>query len=230
MYITHEQFKPKKIRYGFFTKDMPSSKDPQSVELQLIAKKFGSDKIAIVEQKHTNKVIVVNDYSSFSIADGQVTNKQNIALGVYTADCVPILLADENVGIVATVHAGWRGARANIMAQVVEQMQALGAKNITAIIGPCIRQKSYEIDENFYQDFIIESESYKQFFIASIRENHYMFDLPGYVKDKLAQQKVKQILDVNRNTYEEDIFFSFRRTTHNPEILMGNLISVIMLV
>ena len=231
MFITHEAFCPKNIRYGFFTKAVPGFKTSREKDLLTVAEHFGSEKIAVVDQKHTNNVIIVNDYNSSCIADGQVTNKQGIALGVLTADCVPILLADEKAGVIATVHAGWRGARANIMQNAIDQMKSLGAKNITAIIGPCIKQHSYEVGTELYQDFISESEGYKKFFILSVRQKHYMFDLPGYVKDRLRTSGISNILDIERNTYEEEeSFFSFRRSAHNPNSPMGNLISVIMLI
>lgn len=233
MLITHKQFQPKNIRYGFFTREVSLSKGYDKDQPKAIATNFcGAENLAIVEQKHTNTVMVIKNYEdSNCIADGQVTNKSNLALAVLTADCVPILLADENAGIVATIHSGWRGARASIMNNAVEKMQELGAKDITAIIGPCIKQRSYEVDQNFYEDFISESIEHKNLFIPSIKENHYMFDLPGYVKRKLAALEIKQILDIDRNTYEEeDNFFSFRRTTHHPESKMGSLISFIMLI
>lgn len=237
MFITHDLFKPKSIKYAFFTKNLPGSHrylqhyDGHELNNMEIAKHFGCKKIALVDQKHTNKVIFVDNYDSYCIADGQVTNKPGIALAVLTADCVPILLADEDAKIVASVHAGWKGARADIMKEAIVKMQRLGAKNISAIIGPCIKQKSYEVSEDFYQNFALESDSYKNFFISSVNDNHYMFDLPGYVKFKLSALGIKDIFDINRNTYEEEEnFFSFRKTTHNPSIPMGNLISVIMVV
>ena len=237
MRIMHKGFNPKNISYGFFTRDIPGSghryfhhHEGHEKNNQILAQLFGSEKIAVVDQQHTNKVIITNDYDSYSIADGQVTNKPNIALAVITADCVPILLADDNAKIIATVHAGWKGARANIMQEALTKMRELGAKEITAIIGPCIRQHSYEVDSNFYQDFISESIAYGEFFIPSIKQDHYMFDLPGYVKDKLLAADIDYILDIQRNTYEEEEnFFSFRRTTHNPDSPMGNIASVIML-
>lgn len=230
MFITHDKFKPKNIRYGFYTKAVPYIKTKPKESLSFAAKSFRSEDISTVEQKHTNKVIIVDDYQSFCVADGQVTNKPNIALGVLTADCVPILLADEISGVISTVHAGWRGAKANIMREAVDKMKSLGAKNITAIIGPCIRQRSYEVGGELYQDFLQESESYSEFFIPSNKLNHHMFDLTSYVKDKLSKNNISNILDVNRNTYEEeDHFFSYRRTTHNPNSPMGNIISIIML-
>ncbi len=239
MFITHEQYKPTKIRYAFFTKNISVSihrylkhyEDHEESNSQ-ISKLFGCEKICVVDQKHTNKVIITNNHESYCIADGQVTNKANIALAVLTADCVPILLVDEEARIISSVHSGWRGARANIIKEAITKMNELGAKNtnITAIIGPCIKQKNYEVDHEFYNNFIEESDDYKKFFIPSKKQHHHMFDLTGYVKNKLEGLKLKQIFDVDRNTYEEEQnFFSFRRTTHNPSSPMGNLVSVIML-
>lgn len=233
MLITHKDFQPKNIRYGFFSKEVSLDRNYDKQKPQEIARKYcGADNLAIVEQKHTNKVVVINNYEdSECIADGQVTNKPNLALAVLTADCVPILFADEKKGIIATVHSGWRGARASIMNNAVKQMRELGAKDITAIIGPCIKQRSYEVDQNFYDDFISESIEYKNLFIPSNKEDYYMFDLPSYVKRKLSALDLKRILDIERNTYEEEEnFFSFRRTTHNPASKMGSLISYIMLI
>jgi YfiH family protein len=166
------------------------------------------------------------------VADGQVTNKDNIALAVLTADCVPILLVDEENRVIASVHAGWRGARADIIKESIIRMQELGAdaSNINAIIGPCIKQKNYEVDNEFYLNFIQESESYKEFFIPSKINNHYMFDLTSYVKLKLENLNIKNIFDIERDTYEDkENFFSFRRTTHDSTSPMGSLVSLIML-
>jgi YfiH family protein len=237
MLITHNEYQPKNIRYGFLTKEIPgcthryaNHHDNYKENNLLAAKAFGVDEIAVVDQKHTNNVIIVNDYNSYCVADGQVTNKAGIALGVQTADCVPILLADEEVGVIASVHSGWRGVKAGVMVEAVEKMRGLGAKKITAIIGPCIKQHTYEVDSVFYRNFIQESSENKKFFILGKRQDHYMFDLPGYVKNKLEASGVNNIFDVNRNTYEEEEnFFSFRRTTHHPDSPMGSLLSVIML-
>jgi polyphenol oxidase len=230
MFITHDKFKPKNIRYGFYTKAVPYIKTAREESLKSASKHFGSEDLSVMQQKHTNDVVIVNDYQSSCVADGQVTNKPSIALGVLTADCVPILLADETLGVISTVHAGWRGARANIMQEAIDKMKALGAENITAIIGPCIRQHSYEVGNELYKNFLRESASYKKLFIPSVKSNHYMFNLPKYVKDKLSEVGISNILDVNRNTYEEeDKFFSYRRSTHNPNSPMGNIISIIML-
>jgi len=238
MLITHDYFKPTRVKYGFFTKHLPGSShryseryEAREQNKQIVADVFGSLSIANVDQQHTNKVIIANDYNSYTVADAQVSNKPGIALAVATADCVPILLADEEKRVIGAVHSGWRGARSNIISNAFNKMKELGAENITAIIGPCIKQRSYEVDDNFYNDFISESDYYRNLFIPSAKDKHYLFDLTSYVKLKLASQGVINILDVNRNTYEEEEnFFSFRRHTHNPDSPMGSLISVIMLL
>lgn len=231
MYITHSDYNPANIKYGFFTKENPVNKSSIQDNLRVISEKYGFNGIATVKQEHGNQVVLVKDCLSNPVADGQVTDIPQIVLGVLTADCVPILLADEKAGIVSTVHAGWRGAKANIMQEAVTKMKELGAKNITAIIGPCIGQNCYEVGAELYQNFINDSLSYQKFFIPSAKLKHYMFDLPGYVKEKLKLTGVNNILDVNRNTYEEEEnFFSFRRHTHNSQSPMGNNLSVIMLL
>lgn len=237
MYFVHDDFKPQNIRYAFFSKKVPvrdhrylNHYDNYQENKKVIAKIFGSPNIAVVEQKHTNKVIITNDYDSYCIADAQVTDKPNVALAVLTADCVPILLVDEEKKVISSVHAGWRGARADIIKEAIMQMKNLGAENIAAIIGPCIKQNNYEVDSNFYNNFLEEDNNYQKFFIPGIKGEHFMFDLLGYVKEKLANANVSKIYDINKNAYEdEDNFFSFRRTTHHPESPMGNLVSIIML-
>ena len=239
MFITHEKYSPKKIKYGFFTKNVPVNShrylrhyDGYEDNNKKLSKIFGCEKLSVVEQKHTNKVIITNDYNSYCVADGQVTNKNNIALAVLTADCVPILLADEENRVISSVHAGWRGARSDIIKEAILKMKELGANisNINAVVGPCIKQNNYEVDNDFFLNFIQESVSYKKFFTPSEKNNHHMFDLPSYVKLKLENLNIKNILDIERDTYEdEESFFSFRRTTHNPSSSMGNLVSVIML-
>lgn len=240
MFITHEKYIPKKIKYAFFTKNIPVSShrylhhhEGHEENNEKLSNIFGCKKISLVDQKHTNKVIITNDYNSYCIADGQVTNKENIALAVLTADCVPILLADEENRVISSVHAGWRGARSDIIKEAILRMQKSGANisNINAIIGPCIKQNNYEINNDFYLNFMQESESYKEFFIPSKKADHHMFDLTSYVKMKLRKLNIKNIFDIDRDTYsDEENFFSFRRTTHNPNSVMGYLVSIIMLI
>lgn len=230
MLLNHKEFQEKNIRYGFFTRDIGGSKNIHSEQNKIAAKAFGSTDIAILDQKHSNIVIETNHYGDFIEADAQVTSKSNIAIAVLTADCVPILLADNNAKIIAAVHSGWRGTKANIIWQTITKMKSLGAREINAIIGPCIRKNSYEVGEEIYNQFCEIDQNYKSFFSNSLKENHYNFDLPGIVKDQLASSGINRILDLELDTYaNKEKFFSYRRHTHNPSEEKGSLLSVIML-
>ena len=169
--------------------------------------------LSIMNQKHTNDVRIINNKNHEMIFDGQICTAEGIALIVQTADCIPVLLADYDKNIIAAVHAGWRGARAGIIQNAVLKMRELGATNIEAVIGPCIKQESYEVDIDFYDNFISETDQNKQYFIASNKK--YLFDNTSYVKDKLADLEISNIFDININTYNDKDFYSFRRYTHH---------------
>ena len=80
-------------------------------------------------------------------ADAMVTDRPDIALGIVTADCAPVLFADPRAGVVGAAHAGWRGAVAGVIEATIAAMARLGATpaSTVAAIGPCIRQPSYEV-------------------------------------------------------------------------------------
>jgi polyphenol oxidase len=239
MLITHDDFNPINIRYGFLTKP---SLDPNNRKLShshfgseaanlFASRSFNCKKIALVNQQHTDQAIIINNCNNYETADAQVTNISNIAIGVITADCVPVLLADLENNVIAAAHAGWKGARSGIIKNTIEKMALLGAKKVTAIIGPCIKQASYEVTSEFLDNFLAESVNNQCFFINK-QNGRYMFDLTGYVKHKLLIEQIDKIFDINRNTYqEEEQFYSFRRFTHYPEGTdSGDLLSVIMIL
>lgn len=236
LFLTDQNYQPSNIKYGFFNKITPFYKKKTNPEanndesISVISNIFGCHKLCFVDQQHTNKIILASGNNNFEVADGMICKKPKIALGILTADCVPILLADEQREIIAAVHSGWKGARTNIISAAITAMKDLGATSIKAIIGPCIKQPNYEIDEVFYQDFISENANFSKFFVPSNRNNHYLFDLNNYVKEKLEQEKIDNIFDINKDTYsDEENYFSFRRHTHNPLSVMGNFASVIMI-
>ena len=89
-------------------------------------------------------------------ADALVTNRPGLLLGILTADCAPVLLADAQAGVIGAAHAGWKGALAGVCEATVAAMEALGAHRtrIAAAIGPCIAQASYEVDAAFEARFL----------------------------------------------------------------------------
>lgn len=169
-----------------------------------------------VNQVHGSNVIVVTDALQDTHClegDALVTQLQGIDLCVVTADCVPILLHDE-AGIVAAVHAGWRGASTGIIQNTIDTMKKLGGIKIAAFIGPCIRQSSYEVDDKFYSQFISQDKNNDQFFKGNF------FDLPGYCKHILTAGGVSDISDDEVDTYSNpEDFYSYRYYSKNNLLL-----------
>lgn len=164
-------------------------------------------------------------------ADAMVTNRPGIILGILTADCTPVLFADEKAGVIGAAHAGWKGAHAGVVESTISGMEKLGASraNISAAIGPTIGQASYEVGADFEQNFLALDPSYQAFFKPGKDEGHRQFNLPAFVARQLEISGVEKITDCRIDTYESASHFSFRRTTHRKEPDYGRQLSGIML-
>lgn len=165
-------------------------------------------------------------------ADGMVTDRPGIILGILTADCAPVLFADPDAGVIGAAHAGWKGAINGIIEATVHAMEGLGAvpSRIRAAIGPAISQASYEVSEQFRNTFVKAAPPLDRFFKEGARPHHWQFDLEGYVRAQLDAAAVGRIDPLGRDTYsEEDLFFSYRRTTHRHEKDYGRQVSAIMI-
>jgi YfiH family protein len=165
-------------------------------------------------------------------ADAIVTRMRTLAIGVTTADCGPILLADPQAGVIGAAHAGWRGALTGVIEATVEAMERLGANpsQIRAAIGPMIRQSNYEVGPDLIVRFEAEDRVSSRFFTAAARDGHALFDLGGYVAARLARAGVAQVQDMGLCTYADPArFFSYRRTTHRGEADYGRHVNAIAL-
>jgi YfiH family protein len=163
-------------------------------------------------------------------ADAMVTRVPGLALGIITADCAPVLLADASCGLVAAVHAGWRGAVAGILEATVAAMQALGAgAGLRAAIGPCIAPASYEVGEEVRDAVLGASLVQAEPFLApGRRTGHYQFDLPGYCAARLRGCGVGIVESLGLDTLSDpQRFFSHRRRTLAGGGPIGHQISVI---
>jgi hypothetical protein len=162
-------------------------------------------------------------------ADAVVTNRPGLLLGILTADCAPVLLADVEAGVVGAAHAGWKGALAGVTDATLDAMEALGARRarIAAAIGPAIAQPSYEVDNAFAARFAADDPANERFF-REARPGHPLFDLEGYVAHRLAAAGVRRIEALGLDTYrDEGRFFSYRRATHRGEPDYGRQIALI---
>jgi YfiH family protein len=145
-----------------------------------------------------------------------VTRMPGLALGILTADCAPMLFADEAARVIGAAHAGWRGAVTGVAEATIAAMAKLGAepRRIRAAIGPCIAQASYEVGPEFPGPFLVQDRGNERFFRPSLRPGHFMFDLAGYLQARLKAIGIAEIDIVARDTCAESYaFFSYRRTT-----------------
>tara|TARA_Y100000992_G_scaffold74912_1_gene47294 strand:- start:79 stop:549 length:471 start_codon:yes stop_codon:yes gene_type:complete len=155
---------------------------------------------------------------------------KSTALGVVTADCVPIILYDTKNEVIGCIHAGWRGAFSGIIKNTISKIKNINSNNnIYASVGPCIGKKSYEVDLVFFKKFIKKSHKSKKYF-SSKNSHKKFFDLRKFVTDKLLDCKVK-IDQVNHDTYtEKSNFYSFRRSCKLHEKDYGRCISVVSMI
>jgi YfiH family protein len=161
-------------------------------------------------------------------ADAMVTAEPGLALGVITADCAPVLFADSAGKVIGAAHAGWRGALAGVLEATIRAMQALGADHITAVIGPCIHQPSYEVAADLRGAILARNPADSRFFSLG-RPGHWQFDLPGYCAARLAQIDIQAQVMPDDTCADPARFFSHRRRTLLREAAIGHQISVIKL-
>ncbi len=185
-------------------------------------------------QSHSPKAVIAHapwDPSGAPEADAIVTSAPGLAVSVLTADCVPLLLADAAAGVVAAVHAGWKGARAGVIESAIDAMESLDAHapRITAAIGPAISEAAYEVGPEFKSAFITGCPENERYF-SDGKGGRLHFNLPGYVQDRLALCGVADIQNLAVCTYaNESILFSYRRSCHRAEADYGRQISAILL-
>ena len=200
---------------------------------RLVTKKLeiASANLITLKQIHSSKVIVVEAPFEANLieADAMVTAKSSIGLGILTADCAPILMADDAQEIIGVVHAGWRGSLNTVIENTIREMRKLGARieNINAAIGPCIHQKNYEVGEEFFELFKKNDHQNVSFFRKS-SEVKFLFDLPGFIHAKLQSLGVGSVHRLDTCTFEnEKDYFSHRRNKKNNLGDCGRMISAI---
>jgi YfiH family protein len=189
------------------------------------------ESLATVHQVHSADVVTIGpDYNgSRQEADALVTATPNIAIGVLSADCGPILFADPENRVVGAAHAGWKGALTGVLENTIEAMISLGARReaIIACLGPSISQVNYEVGPEFVERFAAQDAAYARYFVPSVRPGHAMFDLPALTIQRLRDSGV-QAENLDLCTYPDtERFFSYRRTTHAKEPDYGRQISAI---
>jgi polyphenol oxidase len=195
-------------------------------------------KLARVYQVHSADVVNGVDAISMATvtvednppkADALVTDQPGLLLGISTADCAPVLFADPVAGVIGAAHSGWKGAIGGVNEATITAMEKLGAdrSRIICAIGPCIAQKSYEVDASFFRIFCEKDPENERYFLDG-KADHYQFDLEGFVASRLAQSGIKTIECLGEDTYSQaSRFFSYRRSCHRNEPSYGTQFSLI---
>lgn len=253
MIEAHNLIRNPDIRHGFFTREggystgdysglnciYGTGDDPQLVQRNRahIATALGLDPDRLVTpyQHHSADVVVVTQPWSRADApkaDGLVSARPGVAIGITTADCAPVLFADAQAQVIGAAHAGWRGALGGVTDQVISEMEMLGARrgNISVAVGPTISGENYEVGPEFHEQFLDDDADNAQFFQPSQKDGHFMFNLPAYLMHRLGAADVGSVEHTGQCTYADpQKFYSYRRATHRGEKTYGGQISAITL-
>ena len=188
-------------------------------------------RLVTVHQVHSATVVEAGNWpeNDRPHADALVTSKPGLLLGILTADCAPVLLADREAGVIGAAHAGWRGALAGVVGATVDAMARLGARpeRIAAAIGPCIGQANYEVDRDFRSQLLAADPANARFFTEEMGGKPH-FSLEAFVAERLSAAGVRNVESLGLDTYAEPArFYSYRRATHRGEPSYGRQVSLI---
>ena len=193
--------------------------------------KLHKKKLILIKQIHSAKVIEIkqSNLNKKIEADGMITALNNVVLGVLTADCAPIFIYDNKCKFVCCLHSGWKGALKNISKNAITifDKHNIHRSNLTAIIGPCLGAKNYEVDRSFEKRFCNKQSSFSRFFRKKNNTKFY-FNLRGLIKYQLKELGLKKIHNINLDTYSnKNLFYSHRRSVHEDKNTTGRLINLI---
>ncbi len=237
------------IIYGFFTRiggyskrgystlncSLSNGDDPQLVErniqFAIDILKLKNKKLKLSKQIHSNFIAEINKKNLDQVieADGLITNDFSIALGILTADCTPIFIFDKNKSFICCLHAGWKGSLLNIVNRSIKMISKYNNNldEIIVIIGPCLAKKNFEVSLNFKDKFLQTNSDYKKFF-TNKSQGKRLFDMRGLINFQLKILGIKNVFNLNEDTYEnEKLFFSHRRDKHNNLSETGRMINII---
>ncbi len=201
--------------------------------LKIVSKKIGcdSENLVFLNQIHSNKVHKINNVPKKRLTgDAMITNQQNIAISILTADCAPILIIDKKQKFVGAIHAGWKGAFRGIVKKTIQLLKKNGCseKDMIACIGPCIKKNSYEVKDDFFKLFKNKNKKNVNFF--TFKKKKIFFNLSEYIKSQFYENGVKKIDIIRKDTYTlENNFFSSRRSKKYKHNDYGRNISAIMI-
>ena len=188
--------------------------------------------LKFIKQLHTNRVEIINksNLNQTIYADGSIAQDNKIALAIMTADCAPIFIFNSNFSFVCALHAGWKGCLKNIVKNAKTKINQLHNNNqtLTAIVGPCLNKENFEVDINFKNIFVNQDLQYENFFSNKFNRTKPHFDMRGLINFQLQNCCIKNIVNIEFDTYKnENLFYSHRKSLHNNTLPTGRMINLI---
>ena len=204
--------------------------------LEVVSKKIDCKKESLItlNQKHTSEVVCfssVSDVRNKIVGDAIVSKVKNVGISILTADCASIFFYDPKNKIIGCSHAGWKGALNGIIKNTVKKFNELNSNNddLTAVVGPCINKKNYKVKIDLFKKFI-DQDKKNEIFFEKINNENYVFDLRGYINKEISNLNIRNIENIEKDTFsEKDFFYSYRRSCLNNEQDFGRCISVILM-
>ena len=252
MYYSSKLNKFKKLNHCFFSRKngvssgyyeslncgLGSQDDKKNVlkNLEIVSKNIFCKKNSLItlNQKHSNQVVhFKNNRSIKNKIDGDaiVCEVKNIGIGILAADCAPVLFYDPKKSIIGCAHAGWKGALNGIIKNTIKKFKELNSNinDLIVVVGPCIGRESYEVKKDFVTNFVKNSTN-NEIFFKEINDAKYLFDLRGFINKEISDLNIKNIENIDMDTFQEkEFFYSYRRSYLNNENDYGRCISVIMM-
>ena len=209
-----------KIQCLSFTKDYfyKNNISPEKSRILKVFTKFEDIPIQYMDQVHGNKLEIILSHSSLPIdeTDSLFSSTSNLALGVLTADCLPIALSKKDGSEFAMLHAGWKGLLSGVIESTLTSFTK-DCSDVSAWIGPSISQKNYEVGNDLYESFVKKDDESE----SNFKEKGYdkwLFSLHGEAKRILGKYNINVDLS-SVCTFESESLFSYRRDQTENRIL-----------
>ena len=249
-YFKIDKLDKSEVKYGFFSRiGGLSSKNYSSLNCNINSKdkkinvikninlakntlKLKNTKLKFINQTHSAKVEIINErnFRNKTKADGAITKNKNISLAILTADCAPIFIYDTKKTFICAIHCGWKGCFKNIISFAIKKIKLINKtnNNLIAIVGPCLKKNNFEVDIKFKKKFINQNLKYIRFFNKKEKNSKIFFDMRGLINFQLKEMLIKNIYNINKDTYNNsNLFYSHRRTTHKGSLITGRMINII---
>ena len=209
-------FSEGKYKYANFSKKVGDTEDLVDLNIINLKNQLELKDITFMNQTHSNIILRVNRSDSFLDCDGMFTEIRNVACAVLTADCIPLLITEKTGNLIGCIHAGWKGLQSQVIENFFEKLTTVPRRDFKVLLGPCISQAKYEVDDTIISSFSKYSKRFKK-----NKSGNYYMDLRYIAYDILTELGVTNVTISEACTFDDD-FYSYRK-----DKITGRFISLI---